>query len=95
MCRLSMGAQNYGMSLKEEFIMKILVKLFATLREGRGKQLNIEVTDGSTLEEAMGKIGLKKEEVSLMLINGKNERSFDIILSDSDIVSLFPPVGGG
>lgn len=75
--------------------MTILFKLFATLREGRGKQLNIEIEENATLLLALQQIGVKKEEVSLILRNGINETSFDIVLSNGDVIALFPPVGGG
>ena len=74
--------------------MKIKVKLFATLRDGRGKELDLERNENLTVRTILGMLEIKPEEVAILLINGR-DGSFDIQLSDGDTVSLFPPVGGG
>jgi len=74
--------------------MKLTVKLFATLREGRGKQLDIEITEGYDVLKVLEKLGIKKAEASIVLVNGINT-GVDTFLSDGDTLSLFPPVGGG
>ena len=74
--------------------MKLSVKLFATLREGRGKQLDVEIDNGLSVLKAMETLGIKKNDVSIILVNGINT-SVDTLLFDGDILSLFPPVGGG
>jgi len=74
--------------------MKLSVKLFATLREGRGKQLDIEIDDGSSVSKVLEKLGIRKTDASIVLING-NSSGLETVLSDGDTLSLFPPVGGG
>jgi len=74
--------------------MKLTVKLFATLREGRGKQLDIEITERYDVLKVLEKLGIKKTEASIILVNGINT-GVDTVLSDGDTLSLFPPVGGG
>lgn len=74
--------------------MKLNVKLFATLREGRGKQLDIEIDDGLSVSKVLEKLGIRKTDASIVLING-NSSGLDTVLSDGDTLSLFPPVGGG
>ena len=74
--------------------MKLSVKLFATLREGRGKQLDVEVDNGVNVLKAMETLGIKKNDVSIILVNGINT-NVDAVLSDGDTLSLFPPIGGG
>lgn len=74
--------------------MKLTIKLFATLREGRGKQLDIETEDGFSVLNVLEKLGIRKTDASIVLING-NSSGLDTLLSDGDTLSLFPPVGGG
>jgi len=74
--------------------MKLSVKLFATLREGRGKQLDVEIDNGLSVLKAMETLGIKKNDVSIILVNGINT-NVDAVLSDGDTLSLFPPIGGG
>ena len=69
----------------------IEVRLFATFRENRGKKIQVDAKNGN---EILEKIDIKKEDVAIFLINGR-DGSFDTPLKDEDIVSLFPPVGGG
>jgi len=74
--------------------MKLSVKLFATLREGRGKQLDVEIDNGLNVLKVMETLGIKKNDVSIILVNGINT-NVDAVLSDGDTLSLFPPIGGG
>jgi sulfur carrier protein len=74
--------------------MKLTVKLFATLREGRGKQLDIDIEESSSVLHVLEKLDIKKANVSIMLVNGNNTDPATP-LSDGDTLSLFPPVGGG
>jgi sulfur-carrier protein len=74
--------------------MKIKTRLFATLRDNRGKEVEVEVGNGSTVKEIINALSIKREDVALLLINGR-DGTFDTQLTETDVVSLFPPVGGG
>ena len=74
--------------------MKITAKLFATLRDGRGKQLDIEIKEGASVSKALEKLSIKKTDVTIILLNGNNT-GVDALLSEGDTLSIFPPVGGG
>lgn len=74
--------------------MNIKVRLFATLRDGRGKEMDMEMSDSPTPGKIMDILKINYEEVSLLLINGR-DGELDRVLNDGDIVSMFPPVGGG
>lgn len=74
--------------------MDVEVKLFAYLREGRVPVQKIQIGEGSTAEEIVDILKIRKNEISLMFINGK-DAPFDYVLNDGDVISLFPPVGGG
>jgi molybdopterin converting factor small subunit len=74
--------------------LEIKVRLFATLREGRDKELVLEVEEPATVEKIINFLNIPKEDVAILLINGR-DGSFDRILELGDYVSIFPPVGGG
>ena len=71
----------------------IEVRFFATLREGRGKIARIPAEEASAANDLLRRFDIP-EEVSILLINGFHSRPGDPV-KDGDVVSLFPPVGGG
>ncbi|GAB6174283.1 MoaD/ThiS family protein [Paradesulfitobacterium aromaticivorans] len=74
--------------------MRVLIKLFATFREGRFKSEEWELPPGTTVTEVLVKLNVKPEEVSIQLVNGRDAAAGQI-LEDGDVIALFPPVGGG
>lgn len=74
--------------------MNITIKLFATLREGRGKVIEKQYEDGTKIEAIINDLKIDKKEIAILLKNGINTET-DSLLSDGDIISIFPPVGGG
>lgn len=74
--------------------MSICVKLFATLRENRDKKLDYDYKEGLTSEDIIIKLNIELDDVAILLINGIYSPS-EQELEDGDVVSLFPPVGGG
>jgi sulfur carrier protein ThiS len=81
------------MSVNSEKI-RILLKLFASLRLERFDTANREYDPGTSVAGVIRIEGLPEKEVTLMLVNGKHVEC-DHILTDRDTLSLFPPVGGG
>lgn len=74
--------------------MKIEVRLFATLRENRDKIMAMDLVEGTTSRDIIAKLDIAAEEAAILLINGRHG-SLDSPLKDKDVVSIFPPVGGG
>lgn len=74
--------------------MKITIKLFATLREGRGKVLEKEYEEGTTIRDILKDVDIDEKEVAIMMKNGIHAK-LDLVPSDGDYLSIFPPVGGG
>ena len=72
----------------------IEVRFFATLRDGRGKIAEIGAEEVSTAGELIRRFEIPAEEVSILLINGFHSKPEDPV-KDGDVISLFPPVGGG
>lgn len=74
--------------------MNIEVRLFATLRNGRDKVLRVEPPEGSTVRDIVGSLGIAEDDIAILLVRG-HSRPLQSVLRDGDVVSLFPPVGGG
>ena len=72
----------------------IKVKLFATLRNNLGKELDFEYREGLKIQDVIDEIGVDSAKVSITLINGVHQTR-DTLLKDNDKLYLFPPVGGG
>lgn len=72
----------------------IEVRLFATLRENRGKILMVPAADFTCAGEIIRHLNIPAEEVAILLINGFHKKPADPVKA-GDVVALFPPVGGG
>lgn len=74
--------------------MLITIKLFATLRKGRFEEKTADFPSETTAGAVVRELGLPEKEVTLIFINGRHA-DFATALADGDVLSLFPPVGGG
>ena len=72
----------------------IEVRLFATLREGRGKKMDLPASDFAVAGDIIRHLEIPMEEVAILLINGFHQKP-ETAVKDGDIVAIFPPVGGG
>lgn len=72
----------------------IEVRLFATLREGRGKVQMLPAAGFSTAGDLIRHLEIPPEEVAILLVNGFHKKPEEPV-KGGDIVALFPPVGGG
>jgi len=70
------------------------VQLFATLREGRGKEIDIPWYEGIDGFVILKELELEAADVKIFLING-HHNSPDTLLKPDDLIALFPAVGGG
>ena len=68
--------------------------MFATLRDGRGKVLNMAWHDGIDGNDVLHELGLTAGDVTIFLINGTHSK-LETKLKSDDILALFPPLGGG
>lgn len=75
-------------------MIKVEVRLFATFREGRDNKYSLELPEGSTILDVLNILKINVEEVSIAFLNG-TDGDVSRKLSDGDVLSLFPPVGGG
>lgn len=74
--------------------MQVKVRLFATLRNNRDKEMVLELIESATTRDIIEQLSIPEEEAKIILVNGRGAK-LDEILKDNDTVSLFPPVGGG
>lgn len=72
----------------------IEVRFFATLRDGRGKVTQLDAAEAATAGDVLRLCRIAPEEVAILLINGFHSKPEDAV-KDGDLLSLYPPVGGG
>ena len=74
--------------------MQITIKLFAHFRNDRFNKEVRTIAPGVTVGAIVSELALTEEEVGVILINGRHS-NLDQPLTEGDILSLFPLVGGG
>ncbi len=70
--------------------MVVEVRLFATFREGRFKEKQIELGEGSSLSDLLEHLEIPAKEARILLVNGMAV-SAEHKLIMNDVVSIFPP----
>ncbi|WP_457552739.1 MoaD/ThiS family protein [Desulfobacula sp.] len=80
---------------KLKTMIKIDLKLFVTLSkyQPQGSKC-LEIPEGTTVEKLIVDLGIPRDIVKLIFINGKS-KPIHTILKNKDRLGLFPPVGGG
>lgn len=79
--------------------MKLLIKYYAKYREVTGKREEEIVLESATVEKLLEILrsrypGLRNDKNSIIAVNSRFSKSDDL-LSDGDVISVFPPVSGG
>lgn len=87
--------------------MEVEIRLFAMLRdklpgdrrEHRGR-VRLKLESDSSLQDLLDELGIEARMAPLVLVNDvrttrKPEDRAQLLLSNGDVVSVFPPVGGG
>jgi len=80
--------------MKEVVNLRVVIKLFASLRIGRFKTEERSIPEGSTVLDALNLLEIQLNKVSIIRVNSKAV-SDNYVLRDSDQLTLFPPMGGG
>ncbi len=80
-------------------VIRIDVRLYATLRRytpdvGLGEAMNLDMEEGSTLQQLFERLGVPPGEVKRIIVNGI-ARDISYRLLNGDRVAIFPPVAGG
>lgn len=74
--------------------MKIKVKLFASLREKREKEMDLELHEAVTPGDILDLLSIPREDAAIIMINGRHSKP-NARLTENDAVAFFPAVGGG
>jgi len=63
----------------------------------RQKRADLEITlvEKISLNALLAQLGIPRAEVAIISVNDEMITGDDVILCDSDTVSLFPPIAGG
>ena len=74
--------------------MKIIIKLFATLRDCGPEIQEKNVSAGSSVATVIDSLSLPEGIPLLTIVNGVHTDPQEK-LKEGDVLALFPPVGGG
>jgi len=76
--------------------ISVTVKFFATLRQyGPDKEV-LTIPENSKVKLIFDKYNIPKDERrAIILVNGQPHKELKTILKDGDLISIFPPIGGG
>lgn len=74
--------------------MEVEVKLFASFRVGRFRCKRLTLDDGTKIIDILDSLKIRKEELGLVLINGKYSDT-DSYVKENDVLAIFPPAAGG
>ena len=80
--------------------MKIQVLLYATLADYApsgcaGEAFPFDLDEATSVAGLIDQLGLPRDDVHLVIINGRITHDRSVALQPDDRVALFPPVGGG
>ncbi len=74
--------------------MRVTVKLFASLRNGRFERQSFDFPEGSVIADVVREMGIPREEATIILVNSVHS-AMERRLAEGDTVAIFPLVGGG
>lgn len=74
--------------------MKVTIKLFATLREGRFESESRDYSEGATVDAVRRSLKIPQKLATITFVNGIHAAAEDK-LHDGDTIAFFPPSGGG
>ncbi len=74
--------------------MLVKVKLFATFRQGRFREQDMELDEACTVGWVVDHLKIPRKELGIVFLNGL-ATSAEGVLQAGDTLSIFPLVGGG
>ncbi len=84
------------MKMNNKRTISVTVKFFANLRNyGPDKEI-LSIPENSKIRLLFDKYNIPKDErKTIILVNGSPHKNLKTILNDGDLISIFPPIGGG
>ena len=74
--------------------MVVEVRLFASFREGRFKEKELELPEGSLLGDLLTQLKIEQKDAKITIVNGTSV-SAGHKLAEHDVIAIFPPIAGG
>ena len=74
-------------------LMKVKIKLFASLRQFGPEEQTVDLPENATIDEVVNSLNLPNMAL-LRIVNGEH-RPAQYTLKDGDELALFPPIAGG
>jgi molybdopterin converting factor small subunit len=74
--------------------VKVIVKLFASLRTGRFDAKSMELPEGTSVGRAIEAAGVPADQAAIVFVNSRHAAP-DLVLAEGNALAIFPPVGGG
>ncbi len=74
--------------------MVVEIRLFATFRKDHFKKKELELPEGCSLTDLLERLKIPQGQVGIILVNGR-DATMKSTLSEHDVVSVFPLMGGG
>ncbi len=74
----------------------VTVKFFATLRQYGPEKEVLSIPENSQIKLLFNKYNIPDDERrTIILVNGCPHKDLKTVLKDGDLISIFPPIGGG
>ena len=74
----------------------VTVKFFATLRQYGPEKEVLSIPENSQVKILFDKYNIPKDERrAIILVNGRPHKDLNTVLKEGDLISIFPPIGGG
>jgi molybdopterin converting factor small subunit len=74
--------------------MRVKLELGGPLREEKGQWHSLRLPIGSTVSDALHRVGVT-EELYIVVIRNAERAELSDVLAEGDVLVAFPPVGGG
>ena len=74
--------------------MVVQVRLFASFREGRFKEKELDLPDESSLGDLLAQLDIDQKDAKITIVNG-SAVSAEHKLAGHDVIAIFPPIAGG
>ena len=75
-------------------MITVEVQLFGALQRDRFKKADVVLADNATIEQALSKLEISRDEVGILVVNRK-DATFDQELANGDRVTIIPFISGG
>jgi len=84
------------MKIETKEAISVTLQFFASFREYGPAKVVLTIPKNSKVRMLMDKYNIPKDtRKTIIIVNGKPHQSPETILNDGDIISIFPPIGGG